>query len=121
MADKQVLYSNLETIEARNVRAKWVLGNADEGEWSPLPIMPDKSVHIFGTYGGATIVIQGSNEDGTPTAPVTLTDPQGNALSFTVTDRLEQILENPARIRPVTSGGTGTSLTVIICAKGDHR
>ncbi len=101
---------------------KWVwdpMGNADTG--APLDpdgggiAFADKTVQIVATaYGGATIVIQGSN-DGTNW--FTLTNPNNDNLSFTTGDQLEAILENPLYIRPSTSGGTGTDITVTLAGR----
>lgn len=91
--------------------------------WSPLtstnvdgtpfvcPMFADKSVQVYGTFGGATITVQGSNDSSSPTY-ATLADPQGNALTITLA-KLEQILENTYVVRPLLSGGDGTtSITV---------
>ncbi len=75
-------------------------------------------MHLFGTWGGATILIQGSNED-SPTDWQTLRDAAGNNLSFTA-NGLRTILELPRWIRPSSSGGTGTAVSVIINARGDR-
>ena len=80
---------------------------ADTGSVAVLTKWSDKTVQIRGTWGGATLVIQGSNDGGTTWT--TLTDPQGNALSFTTGSPMEAIQENPERIRPSTSGGNGTT------------
>lgn len=71
-----------------------------------------RSVQVFGTFGaGGTVTIQGSN-DGTNWA--TLTDPQGNALTFT-TAKIEAVQELTRYIRPASVAGDGTTnLTVII-------
>jgi len=97
----------------------WIaLGNADVG--APLselhggPVFSDKTVSITGTFGAVTVVIQGSNDK---TNWFTLSDAQGNALSFTVAG-MEVILENPRYIRPSTSGGTATDVDVIIVGRG---
>ncbi len=102
---------------------KWIwdaMGDADTG----APLDPngggisfsDKTVHLIGTdWDSATIVIEGSNDGVTY---VTLTDPQGNPLSFTV-DAMEVILENPLYIRPSSSGGLGsTDVDVIMTGRG---
>ena len=122
MATKKAIFSNLETIEVRQTRITYSgVGDADVGDWVKMSNLADKTIHVFGTWDSATLVVQGSNEEGTPTAPITLTDPQGNALSKTA-DFIETILENPAQIRISTSGGQGsTALTVIIAAKGDYN
>lgn len=76
---------------------------------------PDRSVQVVGTFATDTVVIQGSN-DGTNYA--TLTDPQGNAISFTATG-LEQITEYTRLIRPSTSGGSG-DIDVYLVVRGRH-
>ena len=86
------------------------IGDSDTCTAVEMPGHTVRSAQIAGTFGSATIVIQGSN-DGTNYA--TLTDPQGNAISKT-TAAIEQILENTRYIRPSTSGGTGSSINVTL-------
>lgn len=88
------------------------LANGDNGNAQQIGQFGDKSVHVKGTFGtGGTCVIQGSNDGATWK---TLTDPQGNALSFTA-EAIEQILENVRYYRPnVTAGDGSTSLNVYI-------
>jgi len=74
---------------------------------------PDKTIEIIGTWGGATAVIEGSN-DGTNWN--TLNDIEGEPLSFTEDSGFKLVLENPLYVRPSTSGGTGTDLDVTIVA-----
>ena len=74
----------------------------------------DKSVQVFGTFGvGGSVAFQGSN-DGTNWA--TLTDPQGNPLSFTA-PKIEMVSEATQFVRPVVSGDGSTSLTVLLLVK----
>lgn len=89
------------------------LGNADTGTAIQLSNFPKKTIDIRGTFGSATVVVQGSM-DGTNW--VTLNDSGGNALSFTSASGLKVILENPKHIRVSTSGGTGTDLDAIMTA-----
>lgn len=97
--------------------ATWAaMGNADTGTEIQMAQASDRSVQVSGTFGGATVVLQGSN-DGTNW--VTLTDPQGNAISKT-SAAIEQIEEATLSIRPVTSGGTGTSIDVNVLLRGQH-
>lgn len=75
-----------------------------------LPNFSDKTVHCFGTFSGATVTIQGSN-DGTNWATlhkVDLTD-----LTFSAAG-IAQVLENPVYIRASAASGTATDLTVSI-------
>ena len=85
------------------------------GEAVEMGGFSDRSIQISGTFNGATVVLQGSN-DGTNYH--TLTDPQGNAISFTSADRIEQIMELTRYVKPVSTGGGGSqSLTVTIFMK----
>lgn len=83
------------------------------GDAFEFPDYSDRSVQITGTFDSATVVLEGSN-DGTNW--VTLTDPQGNAISKTSAG-LEQIEEVTRYIRPKHSGGTSAeSITVTVLA-----
>ena len=75
----------------------------------------DRSVHITGTLGGATVSLQGSN-DGTNF--VNLTDPQGNALTSLSDGTLEAITEMVRAIKPLASGGSSQSLNVYLYVRG---
>ena len=96
---------------------KWAaLALNDTGTPYVGPFRPDKSVQVEGTFGaGGTVGIEGSNMDATETYR-TLNDPQGNTLAVT-TAKIEQLLENPLKIRPnVTAGDGTTSLNVYLLA-----
>lgn len=94
------------------------LASGDDG----FPVGPypgaDRSVQVTGTFGGSTVTLQGSNDLTSPTNWFTLSDPQGNPLTWT-SSRLEQISEYPLWMRPVVVGGTGTGLRVeMLVARG---
>lgn len=98
---------------------QWTCANGDDGTPFENPGSSDRSVQVTGTFGaGGTIVIEGSN-DGTNYK--TLTDPQGNSLSFTSAS-LEQVQELTRYIRPrVTAGDGTTSLVASLMAYGQFR
>ena len=74
----------------------------------------DRNVQWGGTFDSATVLVQGSND---ASNYISLTDPQGNALSKTAA-AIEQIVENTLFIKPSASGGGGSqSLTVILVAR----
>jgi len=90
--------------------------NGDTGTPVELVGHADRSVQIVGTFGvGGTIVLEGSNDG---TNYVTLTDPQGNALSFTAAG-LEAISELTRYIRvDVTAGDGSTDLDAHVVLSG---
>lgn len=69
----------------------------------------DRSVQVSGTFGGASVDIQGSN-DGVNFS--TLNDPASVALSFT-TAKIKAILEATRQIMPVITGGDGTTAITV--------
>jgi hypothetical protein len=103
------------------------LANTDTGQPYPSAKLSDKTVQVFGTFGtGGAVTMQGSNDPRVITDPtnaqwVTLTDTTETAIVLDTTTRAAQILQNFRYVRPnVTAGDGATSLTVIICAKGDY-
>lgn len=86
---------------------KWV-DMQQGGDGAPIvtPDWADKTVEVFGTFGIATISIQGRND---PTAPWTvLTDPFGVALTFSAAG-VRVILQGTIYIRPLVNSGDGTT------------
>src|SRR5882672_5390470 len=73
----------------------------------------DKSVQVNGTFGGATVALQGGN-DGVLGNFITLTNPLGTAASFTVAG-LMAITEAVIQLAPVlTVVGAGATITVTV-------
>lgn len=75
----------------------------------------DRCFQVVGAFGvGGACTIQGSNDGVNWSA---LSDPQGNALTFS-SQHIEQALELPRFVRPIVTGGDATtSLTVILCMR----
>ena len=99
------------------VLVTWALANADTGTAFPIPYSADLAVQVFGTFGSATAVLQGSN-DGTNWA--TLNAWIGTNTSFT-TAGMRSAVESPGYIRAVTSGGTGSALSVVVAVKATNE
>lgn len=91
---------------------KWeALGNADDGAPVSIGYAADITAQVIGTFGGATVVFEGSN-DGTNW--VTLTAKGGTSGISLTAAGMKSANETPAYIRPKTSGGTGTDVDVIV-------
>lgn len=80
-----------------------------------VPDLADKSIHVSGTFGGATVTLLGSNNSFATTG-VGLRGPDSVAISFT-SEGLKQVLENTGQIKPVAAGGTAQSLNIYVLAK----
>ena len=89
------------------------MGTADTGTAFPIPYGANITVQVSGTFGGATVVLQGSN-DGTNWD--TLGAVVGTNTSFTAAGT-RRVAEDPGYIRATTSGGTGTSVNVVVALK----
>lgn len=96
--------------------AVWALTTAnpnvdtDRGYIS-IPGARDRSIQVFGTFGGATVAVVGSN-DGVNWN--TLHDESGVALTFTATDA-HAIVENFLYIScGLSTAGTGAAITASI-------
>lgn len=92
-------------------KAVWTLAEGDTGLPSVEPQHSDRAIQIEGTPGsGFAMVIEGSLDD---VNYHTLTDPQGNDLSFTGVGSINQILQNVSRVRPRCTAGDGTTAVVV--------
>ena len=87
----------------------WTLTGTDAGYPIPFSEWADRSIQFAGTWGGGTIVWEGSNDGGT--TYFTLTDAQTTAISKTA-DALEQIVEVTEYARPRAS----VSVTSVVCS-----
>lgn len=84
------------------------------GSWYPIGKFTDVTIHAYGTWDGATLIMQGSNELDTPTSAITLTDPGMTAISMTA-DAMESLMQNPVQFRPsISTAGASTSLTISV-------
>ena len=81
-------------------------------EWSRLS---DRSVHVYGTWGGASLVMEGSNDD---TNMAQLDNLRGVAISVSA-NAIFGILQIAAYVRPrVVGGDATTNLNVIMLSRG---
>jgi len=95
----------------------WTLTTADPtGDPLVLPTAADKTVQAYGAFGSGTLTLQGANHPSSPTW-ATLTDQVDNNLSFTDNTKIEVVAQNPFQIRPVLTGSTGASITVLLVVR----
>lgn len=100
---------------SEGLTVKWEgLGDDDTGLEIGLSGFTKNTVNIAGTFGSATIVVQGRND--TSESWATLNDTANAALSFTAASGFKVIRDNPKFKRVLTSSGTGTDLDVTLQA-----
>lgn len=119
MATKTAVFVADKELSVR--RIKWLaMANGDVGESVTLGAWQDRTIQITGTFGtGGSVTMKGSNDGGTTW--VALTDPLGNALTFTSAG-MKQITELPYEIRPeVTAGDGTTSLNAWLAMRGNQN
>lgn len=96
----------------------WVLTTADPtGDAYQIPEWIDKTWSATGTFGGATVEVQGSNT--LPDADfIVMSNAAGGAiLTFTALG-CKTMIEGPRYVRPkLTTVGAGASITVTLCAR----
>lgn len=109
--------SEVSNVHDRIKIFQWTLTTADAtGSALVIPSHADKTVQAYGTWGSGTLTIQGANHPSSPTW-ATLTDQIDNALSFTDDTKIEVIAQNPYQIRPVLTGSTGATVTVVLVVR----
>lgn len=97
---------------------KWE-GVTENDDCQPLSVanLSDKSIQVFGDFGGGDTEIEGSLDDTEGTDEyATLDDPHGSSLIFSA-DGIKSVLQNVLKIRPKTPSGTDVSLTIILLAR----
>ncbi len=96
---------------------KWLgISEGDTCLFVELPDHKDKTIQVFGTFGGATITPEGSMDDNEGSEEFfDLKDPNDNALAFTLAGG-NTILENVWKFRPKITNGSGSSINVYLLA-----
>lgn len=86
------------------------LTEADTCRAVALPAHSDKSVHASGTFGGASVSVQGSNNSGA--SFVALNDAATGTPVAITAEAIKAVLENTQQIKPVAAGGAAQILTI---------
>ena len=104
-------------IDAVVVNWTPLAASGDIGQAVQRVDISDRSVQVTGTFAGATIVFEGSNDG---VNYFTLSNPAGTALSFTAAGFI-QVNQPAAWVRPRVTAGSGASLTVTLTARRTMR
>lgn len=102
----------------RTTIARWDLTNIDgTGDAINSPGNADRTVQVAGTFGGASVTIQGSCQN-PPTDWATLHDPSGADLVFTSAG-IRTVLECPPFIRAILTGGAASTVNVNMASRSN--
>lgn len=120
MAEVVISNVTMQAFGGRLQGRKWGgIAQGDTAAAIPIPSLADKTIQVVGTFGGGSISIQGALESDLATAVFTeLTNPQGDALSYSAAG-IDTVLQNVYWIKPVLTGGDGTTdIDVYLLSKG---
>ncbi len=96
---------------------KWVLADGETGKDIIIPSEADVSVQAFGSFGGATLTIEGSL-DPDPRLFNYFTALKYDATPFTLTAAGGDLaVQNFYRMRPRLTGGSSASVTVFMLVR----
>jgi len=103
------------------MQSQWTaIPSASTGTPDQISRFPAHSIQIGGTFGGATVTVEGS-DDGVTYFTLTGENPAGGAdvpVSATAANRFDLPNVVPQHIRPKVTGGDGTTaITVTIISK----
>ncbi len=104
----------------RTVVHDWSLTTADAtGDSVSVPGSSDRTIQfVADTAGSATAILEGSMDDSTF---FTLTDGQGNAISFTASGG-EMVAENVLFVRPrLSTAGSGALWSILLFSRSTMR
>lgn len=93
---------------------RWVLGDGDTADAVALPGFFDRSASFYGTFGGATVALEASNDPDGAAGFMPALDLQGLPITATA-GKFDAIGPIAIWIRPTISGGSGASVTVALC------
>ncbi len=88
----------------------WTLANGESGDLFCCAGYSDRSIHVYGTIGGATVTMKGANVNDA-TKAVTVKDFDATDITFTAAG-INSVRDNIAYIQPVLSGGSGSTITI---------
>ena len=110
---KQAVNTNQGQYDGTHLHKWSALNTGDVGDGVELPGLSDKTVQVVGTFGGATVSIQGSLDGVNFSA---LNDPSGAAIALTAAGMVA-IVQNVRFLRPSVAGGAGANLDIWLLSR----
>lgn len=108
----------VSTGDGSVITCTWVLTSTDvDGAPFQFTEWADRTWHAYGTWGGATLALQGSSAASFAN-PFTLSNGAGGSASVLTGDGGIASIELPLTVRPkLTTAGSGATVTVVLTAR----
>ena len=107
-------------LKPEDIAVYWELGAGQEGDPLSIPRYNDKTVHIFGTWGGASVSLLGSIDPNRENFGV-LTDDDKTPITQSADGVPRVIVPNALSIKPVVTGGDETTEIIIAIMANGRR
>lgn len=123
MADQGKAYTQRKGYSNGELYSWPAMATGDVGQWVYSHSFGDRCVTCIGTFGGASVSWEGTNDDpNDPVAPTAfpLHDVFGNLLT-TASGEGKSVLQTPLAMRPKVTGGSAVSVTPQMFARRTQR
>jgi hypothetical protein len=110
----------ISLVKKSTMLATITLDAGDTSTELELPEYPDKTVHIYGTFGDSAVALKGLNDAQGNGMDIHRTDDPTVSYSAVVAETMGHLIENPRILKASASGTTGTDLTVVIVTVARH-
>lgn len=118
MALKPFVRVESASLQRRGMLGYWLLNEGDTAEPLECLRFSDKSIHMFGTWGGATVAMVGGN-DPAKSQFDDLYDTGGAKITQSAARGAWVVLPNLYVIKPTITGGVGAAITVAVASHGN--
>jgi hypothetical protein len=111
MTTSAIKHNNNPSTEGVEIY-EWNLVASETGTAVAVPLFPDMTVQVSGTFASGTVAIEGSCDPAAAASFSGLNDVSKTAISFTA-DGIAAILENTYWIRPVADAVTAVKVVLL--------
>lgn len=121
MTTRSFIEARGKGVRQGDILGSWNMGSGDVATPLLCPRYNDKSVQIFGTWGGATVSLQCTNDPALAAGSYQdAYDFEGTTISQTADRKPWVILPLVYALKPVITGGNGTTnLVIAIVGRGE--
>lgn len=97
-------------------RYTWVLTDGETGDAVSLPGAADRTIQTYGTFSSGVVTLNGTLAESSSGTYIAITDAQGTAISQAAAG-IDTVGENCTWYQPVVTGGSSSSITIILLSR----